>query len=295
MIKPNFFIIGAPKCGTTAVARWLSQHSDVYFSPRKEPHFFNTDGITEIDTLQEYEALFADATDKHAAVGEGSTTYLYSCNAVSNILEYSPNAKFIVCLRNPIEMAPALHGERLAQGRESESDFERAWCLQPERIQGRHIPATVAAEPYRLFYGEQCKLGMHLNRLYSQVPRSKVHTILLDEIRIAPERVYSQVLDFLNLPDQQKSIDFSPVNTSKRTRSTTIARMLRYSVMLKKKLGISRSFGTARMLKGINVTRAPRIPLTIELKRELSDYFESDVRLLATLIDRDLTDWLRKP
>ncbi len=41
--RPNFFIVGAPKCGTTAWVRYLEDHPDVYFSPSKEPHYFCTD------------------------------------------------------------------------------------------------------------------------------------------------------------------------------------------------------------------------------------------------------------
>ena len=113
MKKPNFFIIGAPKCGTTSLANWLAEHPRVFFSDTKEPHFFCTDGYTGVKTLKQYEKLFEDAKPHHLAVGEGSTHYLFSKVAVPNILVYNPDARFIVCLRNPVDMAPSLHSERL--------------------------------------------------------------------------------------------------------------------------------------------------------------------------------------
>lgn len=59
MKKPNFFITGAPKCGTTSMARWLAEHLNIYMSPVKEPNFFNTDDQwTVTRTLRQYEALF---------------------------------------------------------------------------------------------------------------------------------------------------------------------------------------------------------------------------------------------
>ena len=85
--KPNFFILGAPKCATTSLANWLREHPHIFVPTRKEPEFFNTDdephkhgGIANLDA---YEALFRDACEKHLAVGEGSVWYLSSSTAIS--------------------------------------------------------------------------------------------------------------------------------------------------------------------------------------------------------------------
>ena len=40
MKQPNFFLVGAPKAGTTSLYAYLDQHPDVYMSPLKEPNFF---------------------------------------------------------------------------------------------------------------------------------------------------------------------------------------------------------------------------------------------------------------
>jgi hypothetical protein len=108
--KPNFFIIGAAKCGTTSLSVWLGGHPQIFMSSMKEPHFFNNDDRQAIRTLDDYEALFWSATEEHIAIGEASVWYLSSADAVPAILQYQPEAKFIVMLRNPVEMAPALHG-----------------------------------------------------------------------------------------------------------------------------------------------------------------------------------------
>ncbi|MCH9035408.1 MAG: sulfotransferase [Planctomycetes bacterium] len=43
MNKPDFFIVGAPKCGTTSLYEYLRQHPEVFMSRIKEPHFFGRD------------------------------------------------------------------------------------------------------------------------------------------------------------------------------------------------------------------------------------------------------------
>ena len=92
--KPNFFIIGAPKCGTTSLATWLSGHPNVFMSAVKEPHFFNTDDRRFISTLEAYENLFRAASSDHCAVGEASVWYLSSTEAVRNILALSTGRAF---------------------------------------------------------------------------------------------------------------------------------------------------------------------------------------------------------
>src|SRR5210317_2370745 len=115
MKKPDFFFIGAPKCGTTALANWLREHPRIFMTQRpKEPWYFDND-IQNVDrmSLEQYENLFQKADDNHLVVGEASTTYLRSREAVSNILEYSPSARFLVAIRNPVEMAPSVHAQLL--------------------------------------------------------------------------------------------------------------------------------------------------------------------------------------
>lgn len=292
MKRPNFFILGAPKCGTTALAQWLGGHPEVHFSPLKEPHYFNADGRQITKSLAEYEALFGGAGDGHRAVGEGSTQYLYSREAVPRILEYVPEARFVVCLRNPVDMAPALHGECMSNGQEHVKDFERAWRLQTARAQGRHIPATILDDPDRLQYGRYCSLGAQMERLYSWISADRVLPVLLDDVREDPGREYRRVLEFLGLPDDGRQ-DFAVVNAAKRTRWPRTAVLVKQLGRAKQRLGLTRSLGLAHAIKGVNVQNGARGALRPAFRQELQDYFAPDVAKLGTLLGRDLAHWLR--
>ena len=101
MTGPDFFIIGAPKCGTTALAHYLSEHPQVCFSYPKEPYYWADDfpGIQRrfgIRSLEKYLQLFEPSSSIKTAFGEGSTIYLASSTAVDRILQFKPDAKFIV-------------------------------------------------------------------------------------------------------------------------------------------------------------------------------------------------------
>ncbi|RLG08342.1 MAG: sulfotransferase, partial [Thaumarchaeota archaeon] len=106
MKKPNFFIVGAPKCGTHAMYTFLKAHPEIFMPERKEFQYFATDLVrgTQYElSEEEYLSYFRIAKDEKR-LGEASTWYLYSKKAASNIKKFNPHAKIIVMLRHPIEM-----------------------------------------------------------------------------------------------------------------------------------------------------------------------------------------------
>mgnify|MGYP006274071187 FL=1 len=125
---PDFFIIGAPKCGTTALFKYLEDNPDIFLPPVKEPDFFATDMnmANDIKTAEEYTALFDKASSK-LKTGEASVWYLYSKQAVSEIIRLKPDAKFIAMVRNPVEMFQSLHAQALYTQFEKEKTPEKAW------------------------------------------------------------------------------------------------------------------------------------------------------------------------
>ena len=287
--KPNFFIIGAPKCGTTSMSAWLAGHPQIFMSPMKEPHFFNSDDRQAIRTLDEYDSLFYRATEEHIAIGEASVWYLSSAEAVRAILRYQPEAKFIVMLRNPLEMAPALHGEMLLSGLEYEQSFSTAWNLQEERRQGRRVRGSWARR--RFLYGEICSLGVQLQRLYATVSFHSVLTIVLDDIRADPRHEYLRVLKFLGAPDDAR-LDFPIYNSASAFRYPQIQRIAYPILHLKDRLGVSGGLGVWTRVENLMRVDTPREPLAPEMMSILSEYFSKDVELLGRLLGRDLQQWL---
>ena len=289
--KPNFFIIGAPKCGTTSWARWLSDHQQVYMPRWKEPHFFNTDeNWVHTSTLKHYERLFQGATKVHEAIGEASVWYLYSRAAVPNIELYSPGAKYIVCLRSPIEMAYSLHGQSVFAGTENLFEFEVAWRDSDARRQGRSVTRR-CREPKHLVYKDVCKLGDQLERLMSIADSSRVLPVLLDDVKKNPPAEYQRVLKFLGAEDDGRVV-FPVTNSAKERRSSILRRAVMVLGAAKRSLGINRGLGLLNRIDGRNHRARPRTPMSEEMRRELENHFETDIIKLGKLLDRDLTHWL---
>ncbi len=149
-IKPNFFIIGAPKSGTTALSEYLRAHPQVFFSEPKEVQYFAEDFKGRfITTEKDYLKLFRESNPhKHLAIGEGSAIYLFSDVAVPKILEFQPDAKFIVMLRNPVNLVQSFHLEMLDGGLENIVSFVADWNLENQRRLGKHISKFCLDEKY---------------------------------------------------------------------------------------------------------------------------------------------------
>ena len=130
---PGFFIVGAPKTGTSAMWRYLMDHPDVFMSAKKEPHYYATDIVDPIVRdpslgIDWYLSLFRDAGDAKV-VGEASIFYLFSKAAIPALRDAYPDAKILVMVRNPVDLIHSFHSQLLYSGQETEKSFERAWAL----------------------------------------------------------------------------------------------------------------------------------------------------------------------
>ena len=119
MRKPDFFIVGAPKGGTTAMNAYLGQHPEIFIAERKELHFFGTDldFSSPRITQEQYLSCFSEVQNEKR-VGETSVWYLYSKQAAVEIKKFCPSANIIIMLRNPVDMLYSQHSQFLYNGNE---------------------------------------------------------------------------------------------------------------------------------------------------------------------------------
>lgn len=83
--RPDFFLVGAPKCGTTAMYQYLRRHPAIFMCPVKEPEFFSRNpGDPAAYSLEEYLTLF-DGVKEEKRIGEASVGYLAAPTAAARI------------------------------------------------------------------------------------------------------------------------------------------------------------------------------------------------------------------
>lgn len=298
MNKPNFFIIGAPKCGTTALSVYLSEHPGICISKPKEPHFFCTD-LSEYRNniqLREYLDYFNCAKAGAQIFGEASTWYMYSKDAVPNILKFNKDAKIVAMIRNPVQMAESLYYQYLYGYEEDAASFEDAWNLQESRAQGRNIPKNIL-EPQRLQYRKVCALGEQLERVMNLVPDNQLKIIVFDDFINDTKGVYIDVLAFLGLKDDDRK-EFRRINEGKSHRLKFISditqqpsdRLDVFVEWIKTKLGVKR-IGFTNYLRKINQAKNYRPPLSDNFRRTLYSAFDDDIVVIERLLNRKLERW----
>lgn len=299
MIKLNLFLVGAPKCGTTAMDSYLAAHPDICMSARKELHFFGSDLHSASFTKEPktYHDNFSHY-DGEKVLGESSVWYLYSRNAAREIAEYSPEARILIMLRNPVDMIYSNYYQMLYNGNEHVKPFSKALRLEEERKNGNYIyPGTHFINS--LFYLDTAAYYQQVKRYLETFSRSSVKIILFEEFMGNTDAVFREVLDFVEV-DSAISLELPVVNANKVVRNDTLNRSLRGKSYVGKWLkGLGKNSWANDKLKEnvksaisrINISTEKRPPLSAEDREYIYSYLKEDIDRLEDLIERDLSSW----
>lgn len=302
---PDFFLVGAPRCGTTALSRYLTRNPQICFSRPKEPHYFvRTDYIPDTDELnRDYlDRCFAHATSSHRALGEGSVSYLYAPKAIERILHFNPKAKFIVQVRDPVRMLPSYHLRMQFLLQEEEADFTTAWGLEPARRRGKQIPKR-CLDPRLIIYSEVASFGAQIEQLFKITGREQTHVIVFDDFASDTLGVYRRLLEFLEVEDDGQTeferrfesqmyryrwlqeILFVPATSDGKIVGTLQQRARKYNPDGTKKMS-----WVKRLTRLNKVPKKPE-PLTPQMTDIVRETLRPDIQLLSRLLDRDLSHW----
>jgi hypothetical protein len=210
MALPDFFVLGAPKAGTTALHAALARHPQLYLSPVKEPKFYLTDGESParrgapgqagpgdrhsarewVWRREDYERLF-DAAAAGLLRGESTPFYLYDREAQRRIRRDVPHARLIAVLRDPVDRAYSNWMHLWSDGLEPIDDFRAAYRAEDARVAAGWAPFWHYRRLGR--YGEQ------LDHLYRLFPREQVHVLRYRDLVEAPVATLDAVCRFLGV------------------------------------------------------------------------------------------------
>jgi hypothetical protein len=292
--NPDFFVVGAPKCGTSAMNAYLGNHGDVFMAP-KETHYFASDVRLHEMTEPEYLALF-DNVGCAKRVGEASVWYLYSTEAAGRIRDFAPDARIVAMLRNPVDLLHSLHSQMLFEpGSEDKKSFEAAVNAEADRHHARALPPGLTIPPKLLYYREIVHFAPQLDRYFSRFGRERVRVILHDDFRADNEKVFAELCAFLEIEEQPQG-ETRVMNPNKRLRSRFLTRLLRHPhpvlrVAAKAVLPTSWRRSLANALWRRNISSEPREPLSPHTRRRLSSELEPVIDELSAVLNRDLSYW----
>jgi hypothetical protein len=302
---PDFFLVGHPKCGTTALYEILKGHREIFMPELKESWFLvpelrgdrRDEPVGRPDTLEEYLALFAQARPGQH-IGEATPSYLRSHDAAERIAALRPDARIVAILREPASFLRSFHLQCLQNHTETVKDLRAALELEPSRRAGRGIPPSCST-PEVLLYSEHVRYVEQLRRYRAVFPSEQVLVVIYDDFRDDNRGTVKNVLRFLEV-DDSAPIEISEANPSVRLRSRRLEELTR-SLYRGQGLASSVAKGAVKALTPRRARRralqaaqrhlvyaAPRPPdedVMLELRRR----FKPQVAALSEYLGRDLT------
>jgi hypothetical protein len=297
---PDFFIVGHPKCGTSAMCQMLRRDPQIYFN-LKEPGFFVPElragaaGGKRPGTLAEYLALYADARPDQLA-GDATPWYLASANAAADIAELQPEARVIAILREPASFLRSLHAQQVQDHVETEIDLRKALLLEDARREGRHIPPG-CTRPHELLYSDYVRYVEQLQRFHAVFPSEQILVLIYDEFRSDNEGTMRRVLRFLGA-DDTVPIEVFDANPTVRVRSPRLYQLVRSVSFgrgpLARAAGSTIKALSSRRLRHRALAAQRRMqwgrpePPDPELMLELRRRFKDEVLAVSEYLDRDL-------
>ena len=308
---PNFFVVGAPKCGTTSLYYYFSQHPEIYLSPIKEPLFFAKDiverhnkcspkdpyfdsenyfkrssfyfvHIAYLTQLEHYLELFRNVKEEKA-IGEMAVLNLFSKVAANEIFTFNPNAKIIIILRNPVNRTFSHFNAELRDGRVLNDKFIKGVMEDYERGEGG----------CKKHFIEQSLYYEQIKRYLNIFPKNNVKVVLYEDYKKDIRRFCSDLFEFIGVsPDVE-------INFVSRKNQSFTPKFHKVNSLAKRFRRRFKTFfpkGISPFLKGIYnflIMEKNKPLLSGEERAYLLSFFKEDILKTQELINRDLSQWLK--
>ena len=200
----GFVIAGAQKCGTSALAHFLSQHPEIGMASPKEAHMFDSPRYSRDWSPSQIDARYRPCFEHCPGVrirGEATPIYLFLPEIARELARYNPELRVIVLLREPVERAISQFYM------EKERDRERlplwlALLSEPFRMRrcrgARAIPLALRRHSYR----SRGLYSLQLRNLYRFFDRDRVLILRTEDLLRRHDAVLRKVFVFLGVSEQ---------------------------------------------------------------------------------------------
>jgi len=276
---PNFFIVGAPRSGTTSLYAYLSQITEIYMSPVKEPEFFSpncstNNGLIPIVNKKDYLVLFKKVKDEHA-IGEASTCYLEDPDSAKLIHKEVSDARIIILIRDPLDRAYSHYLIQLRNNIEKKSFHESII-----NILKKYDPLTSNHYLHAGLYSEQ------ILRYINTFGKKNVKIIIFEEFIQNESNTVREVLSFLGI-NYEFNFDSDTHNTFNLPKGKLANKVL-HSKTIKKIVGKIIPTDSRQLLKEKLLLQTKKPLMKEEDKKILKNFYKDDVKKLKNILEREL-------
>ena len=289
-LAPDFFIVGAARCGTTSLHSWLNRHPAIQMTnPDKEPGYYCD--FWGVETFAEYRRNFGGA-GKGQLLGDASTHYMTSPNTPAILRKANPDARIIINLRNPADRAFSLFRFMQCQGYENIEDFDEALEAEPERRTRFLGPGGEAITyPYNYLYFQTGLYHEQLQRFFQSFPRPQILVIIFEEMIRDQMTTYKRIMEHLGLPSEEPTDSLLPMNGSWKPRSLMLQNLLKQKLFpLCQSLRLPHH-KIYRTLSNLNMDDSIKSKISPATRQRLLETYREDIDATAKLLGRPLDVW----
>jgi len=279
---PNFFIVGAPKAGTTSIYEYLKNHPQIFMSPIKEPNYFSINILTQNDPLnpirnkKKYLELFKDMKNEKI-VGEASPYYLSDYDAPKSIHDISPAAKILISLRDPVEREFSHFLMHQGYGL-TIRNFHEQLKIETENYQTSTEYVTL-------------KHGMYYENVKRYVDifgNNQVKIIIFEEFIKNPKEGIEEILRFLDLDPKSAIFKNKIHNPYKIVRGPIAQRVIESKKLSKLAKSLMSESTRVSLKEKFFLKRQKKPELESKDKANLIKFYQEDVKKLESVLGRKL-------
>lgn len=287
---PNFFVIGAAKCGTSSLHEYLDLHPDISMSDIKEPRYFlQHRGPARNDTShrEDYLGLFEAGT---AARGESSPQYSMfpQWAGVPRAIGLEvDNPKFIYLVRDPIERVRSM------------VTHLKAIPVKDGRLRRDASLTEAFGDISRPLESQILSTGLYMTQIsqfLEEFPRECIFVIDSDDLKLSPAVVLLETFEFLGLAEASVVPEEGIVaNRSENLREKTQlylslanSRILRRLVY---RLPRKRRDALVERVRVPLSRSLPREQMEPRLRRQLEELYRPEVEKLREFTGKSFPSW----
>lgn len=288
----QLMIIGAPKCGTTSLKFYLSQHPGICSHQQPEMMYFTDDSIYAQGYRRSFERYFGDAGQGKRILAK-NVGIMYLPYSLKRLHDHNADLQIIISLRHPVERAYSAYWYARRRGWENLQTFEEGIQADPSRFNNDVILARNCAYIDRSVYIK------YLAYVFQEFNKEQIHIFLLDDIKSCPEKICESIFSFVGLPSSSISDYERHINPAALPRYQSMTWLLSsrkpLPTTLRKSVRrlIPDRLGDNLRKKAIEVNEIEFSPpkMKEETRFRLIKYFKPYNRELSSLLGQDLSSW----
>ncbi len=287
--RPNLFLIGAMKSGTTTLHSLLASHPDIFMCEPKEPCYFVIPEQLKIiwpdlwrkrywENEKRYLDLFSEVTTERI-IGEASTEYTKApllTDIPKRIAAFAPEARFIYVMRNPVERT-----------------ISHFWHYANVYANVRDPLETIKADPH---YCEVSDYAMQLKRYLEYFSIEQFYILTFEEFKTDPKKTIQDIYQWLGvdhefIPDNLYAIKNVTPYKIPHARGLGLLHKIRFSKFWDK-IGHHVPTGVRSIAREMSVKHIDKTEVDIErLRTYLKEHMSEKIKTLSTLLNRSFPEW----